>query len=188
MFQDIKNAVRKEQRIRTLILAGFGVLSLVFGISFAMHSTADGFFRRMGLSAVAAPAFLIAAVLSALLPRRNLRKMMIVLNANSDDDMDSILRQAEPLEQKNPPMLWLTAEHVINFDSVQAYEIRSIRKIEKKTCTDSDYNTTDYRIILKLSGNPSKDTIIVPSHAERERICTRLMQAYQPYGNPGELL
>lgn len=188
MFQEIRQAVSSAQRIRTLVLAGFGLLSLMFGFAFAMNVTEGSLFRRLGLSGITAPAFLIAAVLSAVIPRMKLRRVMTVLGAYSDDDMDRILSQAEPLGGKTPPMLWITAEHVINFESVQAYEIRSIRKMAKKMTVDSDFGSTDYRIELKLIGKPSKDCIIVQTASERNQIHTRLMQAYQTFGNPGDLL
>ena len=94
---------------------------------------------------------------------KQLDAMKTAVHANSDADMEQIMAKCQPLGKE----AWISADYILNFDSMLAYPRRDVVAVDRSGKPEHQV----YGIRLSVSGQPD-DWIYFGSDAARE-------QAYQ---------
>ncbi|MBQ5310536.1 MAG: hypothetical protein ILP19_00625 [Oscillospiraceae bacterium] len=161
MFADVKKKIRTKAVIMAVLMLIMAAMSLFFGI---MRTGATGVGRKgMIFTLVMVSVFLIIGLVNTLSFALGYKKMMSCLGDPTDDEMDVMLSEAEPVDTRDVPLIYVAGERILNFDTLRAYDMHNIRRIAKNwyTRTDNDNGTSSssYTVDIKLDGSQRKDTM-----------------------------
>ena len=115
-------------------------------------------------------------------------KLLKKLEIYSEDDMYVFKSKAVSLTGKDDAQFLAYNGMIVNMKTNVSYSISDIQHIEKTMKTFDGEPRVMYYIVLTVSDDPYSDKMIFERQSERDEVFRMIMEAYEPYGNPGDLL
>ena len=181
MYRKVKKQIFIKTAIMVAILLGMALMAFVFGAA-KIRATSVGM-KGVYFTIVIIAVFAVIAIYTVLSHYLGLKSMLSSLGNPSDDEMEQILEQAEPADERDVPLIYLTEDHILNFESLRAYEFGNIRSVKQSHhSSGSDTSSDYYDVVIKLDGKPRKDIISFSFRSQRDHVYNKIKEACEMRG------
>ena len=195
MYKKIQKALRTEKLVLTIVLSVMGILALsgtATYLSVLRNPDSDSLDIWGAIGFFIIPAAIFAALAVTVFGYKpKLNRMWKQVGINSEEEAETFIEQAEPLESTGVPMFWLNGDTVVNFSTLSAYYVTDITKLEKSDFPGNSDTAESHDILIKLRKHdklPRKDRLHFFKETSRNFAYDKLTEAYKRLGDDENLI
>ena len=180
MYADVIKQIKRKNILMIIAILAMAAMTVVFGVT---RTDAMGVGREgIIITVIMVAVFLLITVVLILESVLGIKKIKSLLGDPTDEEMDVLLSEAEPVDTRDVPLIYISGDRLLNFETLRAYDIHNIRRIKKASYSNSDTSSTSYSVNIKLDGRPRKDNMFFSWNSDCDHAYQVLTEACRRFG------